>query len=256
MSMRSVQHRLTQPVRRSAVPVLSGSGRGLRVRFGESTLIRALKTVEGRVEKAILGELARGQVFYDIGANIGWYSLLAARVVGPDGHVLAFEPSLSNASLAQRNAAVNRFANVTVVCAGLTDEDGWITFLDKGNLQGRLDKDDFDAQAEWRAKRDQRVHGRTPVPVARLDSWLEQTGEPAPDVVKIDVEGAELGVLRGMTQTIQRSHPTLVIELHRTNVEVADFLDGVGYEHETIEFAVPTREAPPLAHVLARPARA
>jgi FkbM family methyltransferase len=254
MSMRSVQHRLTQPVRRSAVPVLSGSGRGLRVRFGESTLIRVLKTVEGRVEKAILGELGEGQVFYDIGANIGWYSLLAARVVGPAGRVVAFEPSLSNASLAQHNAAVNRFGNVTVVCAGLTDEDGWVTFLDKGNLQGRLDKDDFDAQAEWRAKRDQRVHGRSPVPVARLDSWLEQTGEPAPDVVKIDVEGAELGVLRGMSETIRRGGPTLVIELHRTNGEVADFLDAAGYEHATIEFAVPTREAPPLAHVLARPA--
>jgi FkbM family methyltransferase len=254
MRMRSVQHRLTQPVRRSAVPVLSGSGRGLRVRFGESTLIRALKTVEGRVETAILGELGEGQVFYDIGANIGWYSLLAARAVGPGGSVLAFEPSLSNASLTQHNAAVNRFSNVTVVCAGLTDKDGWVTFLDKGNLQGRLDKDDFDAQTEWRAKRDQRIQGRIPVPVAKLDSWLEQTRERPPDVVKIDVEGAEVGVLRGMSETIRRSRPTLVIELHRTNGEVADFLDGAGYEHATIEYAVPTREAPPLAHVLARPA--
>ena len=143
--------------------MLSGSGRGLRVRFGESTLIRAFKTVEGRVETAILGELGQGQV-YDIGANIGWYSLFAARVVGPGGRVLAFEPSLSNASLAEHNASVNGLSNVTVVCAGLTDEDGWLTFLDKGNLQGRLDKDDFEAQADWRAKRDQRVHGRTPVP--------------------------------------------------------------------------------------------
>jgi FkbM family methyltransferase len=252
--MRSVQHRLTQPVRRTAVPVLNGTGRGLRVQFGESTLARAFKTVEGRVETAIIGELADGKVFYDVGANIGWYSLLAARVVGPGGRVLAFEPSLSNASLAQHNASVNRFANVTVVCAALTDEDGWLTFLDKGNLQGRLDKDDFEAQAEFRAKRDQRVLGRSPVPVARLDSWLEQTGQPVPDVVKIEVEGAELGVLRGMARTIAASGPTLVIELHRTSQAVADFLDAAGYEHAPIEFAGPTREAPPLVHVLARPA--
>ena len=236
--------------------MLSGSGRGLRVRFGESTLIRAFKTVEGRVEKAILGELGPGRVFYDVGANIGWYSLLAARAVGPvrPGAGLRALADQRRSGRAQRRG--QRPRNVTVVCAGLTDEDGWLTFLDKGNLQGRLDKDDFDAQAQWRAKRDQRVHGRTPVPVAKLDTWLEQTGEPAPDVVKIDVEGAELGVLRGMSGTLARSGPTLVIELHRTNAEVADFLDSVGYEHATIEFAVPTREAPPLAHVLARPARA
>src|SRR5436305_5767221 len=131
MRIRSVQHRLTQPVRRTAVPVLSGTGRGLPVRFGESTLIRAFKTVEGRVETAIVAELAGGKVFYDIGANIGWYSLLAARAVGPEGRVLAFEPSLLNASLAQHNAAVNHFANVTVACAALTDHDGWLTFLDQ-----------------------------------------------------------------------------------------------------------------------------
>jgi FkbM family methyltransferase len=252
--LRSVQHRLTQPVRRSAVPVLAGTGRGLRVRFGESTLIRVARTVEGRIEDAILQELAPGTVFYDIGANIGWYSLLAARVVGPTGHVVAFEPSLSNATLAQGNAAANGFQNVTVVCAALTDEDGWMTFLDKGNLQGRIDKDDFEAQAEFRAKRDQRIQHRTPVPVARLDSWLEQTGEPPPGVVKIDVEGAEVGVLKGMAETLRRSGPTLIIELHRTREPVADFLDAAGYEHAPIEFDGPTRAAPPLAHLLARPA--
>lgn len=256
MRTRRFQRRLTAPVRGTAVPVLSGTGRGLRVRFGDSTLIRAVKTVEGRVETAILGELAPGRVFYDIGANIGWYSLLAARVVGPEGRVVAFEPSLENASLAARNAAVNRFANVTVVCAALTDEDGWMTFLDKGTLQGRLDKDDSASQAEFRARRDQRIRGRIPVPVARLDTWLAQTGEQPPDVVKLDVEGAELGVLRGMRATIEASSPTLVIELHRTNEVVADYLDAVGYEHTPIDADVPTREAPPLSHIIARPSRA
>lgn len=255
MRARSIQHRLTQPARRTAVPVLSGAGRGLRVRFGESSLIRAFRTLEGRVETAILSELEGGATFYDVGANIGWYSLLAARAVGPAGRVLAFEPSFANAALTQANAAVNRLANVTVMCAALTDTDGWLTFLDKGNLQGRLDKDDFDAQGEFRAQRNQRVLARVPVPVARLDSWLEQTGEPPPDVVKIDVEGAELGVLRGMVRTLESAGPTLVVEMHRTQREVADFLDGAGYEHAPIEYPDrPTRDTPPLTHVLARPA--
>lgn len=235
--------------------MLAGAGRGLRVRFGESSLIRIFRTLEGRVESAILSELGPGDVFYDVGANVGWFSLLAARAVGPGGRVLAFEPSFANAALVQENAAVNRLDNVTVVCAALTDADGWLTFLDKGNLQGRLDKDDFAAQAEFRAGRNLKIQARVPVPVARLDSWLEQTGEPPPGLVKIDVEGAELGVLRGMAETLRSAGPTLVIELHRTQREVADFLDEAGYEHTPIEHpGRATRDVPPLCHILARPA--
>ena len=131
---------------------------------------------------------------YDLGANIGWYSLLAARVVGPRGSVLAFEPSLENALLAQQNATVNGLDNITVVAAALTDRDGWVAFLQRGSLEGRLEKDDSDAQAERRARQRIRFEGRTLVPITSLDSWLAQTGEPPPSVVKIDVEGAEVGV--------------------------------------------------------------
>jgi FkbM family methyltransferase len=254
MRAREVQHRLTQPVRRAAVPVLRGNGRGLRVRFGESALTRAFAPVEQSVENAIIERLHVGDVFYDIGANIGWYSLLAARIVGPRGRVIAFEPSIDNAALVQHNAAVNHFANVTTVCAALTDEDRWMTFLDTGNLQGRLDKDDSHAHGERHAKAERKpVKRRIPVPVAKLDSWLAQTGQPAPTLVKIDVEGAEAGVLRGMQRTLAHARPTLVIELHGTREQVADELDAAGYQHAPIQANVPTREAPPLGHLLARP---
>jgi FkbM family methyltransferase len=256
MRLRTAQHRLTWPVRQTALPVLRGNGRGLRVRFDESALTRAVSTIEGHVEEAFLANLHPGEVVFDIGANIGWYSLLAARAVGPSGRVLAFEPSLANAALVQRNAASNHFANVSVIPAALTDQDGWMTFLDKGNLQGRLDKDDFDAQTQRRATRDQKVKGTSLVPVSRLDSWLEQTGQPAPGLVKMDVEGSEVGVLRGMTQTLKDSAPTLIIELHGTNAQVADLLDAAGYRHAPIEVGTTTREAPYWAHVLARPGSA
>jgi FkbM family methyltransferase len=248
---REIQHRLTRPVRRSAVPVLAGNGRGLRVRFGESALTRAFRPVEQLVENAVLKRLSAGEVFYDLGANIGWYSLLAARVVGPSGHVLAFEPSIENAALVELNAAVNGFANITAVCAAVTDEDGWMTFLDQGNLEGRLDKNDFAKQAERRAKGTRnRVQRSIPVPVLKLDTWIAQTGQPAPGVVKIDVEGAELGVLRGMAATLERDRPTLVIELHGTYDPVVEFLEQAGYSHESIQ------RMPPVGHLLAQPGAA
>jgi FkbM family methyltransferase len=256
MNLRRAQHQLTGPVRRMALPVLRGSGRGLRVRFDESALTRAVATLEADVESTFLANLHAGDVVYDVGANIGWYSLLAGRAVGPSGQVFAFEPSVHNAALVAQNAASNRLGNVSVIPAALTDRDGWMTFLDKGSLQGRLDKDDFDLQAQRRAQRDQKVQGRSLVPVSSLDSWLAQTDQRPPSLVKIDVEGAEVGVLRGMEQTLEDSGPTLIIELHSTNAQVADVLDAVGYRHAPIEVPEPTREAPYWAHVLARPSSA
>ncbi|HMD56068.1 MAG TPA: FkbM family methyltransferase [Solirubrobacteraceae bacterium] len=84
-------------------------------------------------------------------------------------------------------------------------------------------------------------------------SWLARTGRPSPTIVKIDVEGAEVGVPHGMEETVRRAGPTLIVELYGTREEVADQLDSFGYEHRPIERDVPTREAPWWAHILARP---
>lgn len=248
--VRALQHRLTRPARRTALPVLRGPGRGLRVKAGES-ILRVSGRGEAAVEEALLGLLRPGDVVYDVGANVGWYSLLAARAVGPAGSVVAFEPSLENALLAQQNAAVNGFENVTVVPAALTDHDGWMTFLTRGSLEGRLD-----LQEGPGADRGDERHGSGQellVPVASLDSWLSLVDRPAPTLVKIDVEGAEVGVLRGMRRTLAEARPTIIVELHGTREAVLDELDAAGYEHAPIERDVPSREAPWWAHILARP---
>jgi FkbM family methyltransferase len=250
--VRTIQKQLTRPARRAALPILGGAGRGLRVRFGDSALTRAISRVEPQVEDTLLSLLSPGDVFYDIGANVGWYSLLAARAVGSTGRVVAFEPSVSNAALLQENVAANRLTNVTTIAAAVTDQSGWATFLYGGSLEGRLSKDDCEAQAQRRAAR------KTPkrswvVPILALDSWLAETAQPPPSVLKIDVEGAEVGVLRGMTQTLHTAKPALIIELHNTRTEVADMLDSVGYKHAPIESDASTREGPWWAHVLAQP---
>jgi FkbM family methyltransferase len=248
--VRALQHRLTQPARRTALPVLRGPGRGLRIKAGES-IIRVSGRGELAVEAALLGILRPGDVVYDIGANIGWYSVLAARAVGPSGSVVAFEPSLENALLAQQNAAVNGLENVTVVPAALTDHDGWMTLITQGSLEGRLELQD--GSVGQGGETGSAEVNRMLVPVASLDTWLQLTGQPAPTLVKIDVEGAEASVLRGMRRTLQEARPTIIVELHGTREAVADELDAAGYEHRPIEREVPTREAPWWVHLLARP---
>lgn len=254
--VRAIQHALTRPLRHTAVPVLAGNGRGLRVTVGDS-VIRVATRGERRIEDALLGLLDPGDVFYDVGANIGWYSLLAARRVGPDGRVLAFEPNVENAFYAHRNAETNSFDHMTVLPTAVTDIDGWLTFLLKGSCESRLDKDDTQTQSERRAthKREPFLKGRTTVPAVTLDTFVQQTSLPPPTVVKIDVEGAEVGVLRGMRGVLREVKPSVLIELHATGAEVADALDEVGYQHSAIETRSPTREAPYWAHILALPKR-
>jgi FkbM family methyltransferase len=235
------------------LPVLSGSGRGLRFRFGESNLSRAVRPAEVLVENELLAALAPGAVLYDIGANIGWYTVLAARHVGAAGQVIAFEPGLENAALVTGNASINRLSNVTVVPAAVSDQDGWATFLEKGSLQGRLDKDDDEEQAKRHAERKHRFHRAKAVPVLALDTWIADTGQAPPSVIKIDIEGGEIGALRGMKETLAAGGPTLIIELHATRDAVLDLLDSFGYEHRAIDSDGPTREAHWNAHVLARP---
>lgn len=250
--LRVALHRLVDPVRQIPLPVLKGHGRGLRVRVGDAP-VRVFSRGEPVVEEMFLSLLREGDVVCDIGANIGWYGLLAARKVGPRGKVFAFEPALLNAALAEKNARQNRLSNLIVVPEAITDQDGWLTFLDRGSLMSRLDKDDSAAQAERRARQGGRVKGETVVRVTTLDHWLVAADQPAPNVVKIDVEGAEAGVLRGMRQTLTVAKPQLIVELHGTRQEVVEVLESVGYEHAFIGHAGDVRGTPSQRHLIARP---
>lgn len=235
-SARIVIRIASRPLRRLPLPVLSGHGKGLRLRAGPSTLLRVVSSLETEVEAAFLACLRSDATVYDIGANVGWFSLLAARRVGPGGRVIAFEPSVENAAVLQANASSNDFSNITAIPAAVADRDGWARFAAASSLQGHLDP-----------------QGGELIPVIAVDSWLKTTNQPPPDVIKIDVEGAEAAVLLGMTQTLRGSRPTLIIELHGTANEVADILDSAGYRYSLIDAAGEVREAPSWAHVIGRP---
>jgi FkbM family methyltransferase len=198
--------------------------------------MRVVSSLETEVEAAFFACLQLDATVYDIGANVGWFSLLAARSVGAGGRVIAFEPSIENAAVLQANARSNGFSNITAIPAGVADRDGWDGFSAASSLQGHLDPS-----------------GSELVPLIAVDSWLTTTGERPPEVVKIDVEGAEAAVLRGMTPTLRSSRPTLIIELHNTANEVANILDSVGYRHSLIDAPGEVRGAPWWAHVIGRP---
>lgn len=152
-----------------------------------------------------------GDVVVDAGAHIGTYSLLAARLAGPTGRVLAFEPDAGNRALLQRNAGENRASTVTISACGLWSEDAELALVaspDAGNsgMPSLVRPGD----------------GPT-VRCLALDGAVD-----ACDVMKVDVEGAELQLLRGAHRVLRDQQPSIVIELG--DDRPLPLLRGLGYD--------------------------
>lgn len=230
------------------LPISGGPGRGLLVSPATLPLTHiqaygiARGTVEPEVQEALRRTVAPGATVYDIGANIGFFTLLSARLTGPGGRVVAFEPSPPAIPGLRANVALNALDHVDVVERAVAAEPGRAELLQVG-------------QHSWSHLADRGWHPETTavveVDVTTVDAEVA-AGRPAPDVVKIDVEGSEIAVLDGMRDTLAHARPALVIELHSTNREVMDLLDAAGYVADNLEGPQPIREAGPV-HLLARP---
>ena len=195
--------------------------------------------VEVPVQEAFRRHVGPGTVVWDVGANVGYFSLLAARL---GGHVHAFEPVPESAARLRGNVAANGLEDrVEVHEAAVGATAGRQPFL-------------VVRDASWSHLADRGRHKATreerDVEVVRLDDL----DLPPPDLVKIDVEGSEVAVLDGAARVLREHRPVLVVELHETNDEVCDRLEAAGYALENLDGPVPPREAGPI-HVLARQAR-
>jgi FkbM family methyltransferase len=145
--------------------------------------------------------LQEGQVFVDIGANIGFYSLFAAKRVGPKGYVYSFEPDPMTYESLDRSLRRNGFDWARCINAALSDHEGTMPFytVSDGSAHSLV------PEVKRRAKR---YSGQVPVRVTRLDD-LDREGlfdVPTIDLIKIDVEGEEPRTVTGMLKTLERFH--------------------------------------------------
>jgi FkbM family methyltransferase len=154
-----------------------------------------------------LGQILKpGMTVLDVGANEGLYTLFSASRVGPAGRVVAFEPSSRERRKLQHNVTRNRLANVTVVPSAVGSSEGTAALqiasgVHSGhNTLGALVYDDAPAV------------GVEHVPVERLDAVIDRLGVARVDVIKIDVEGAEMHVLEGARGTLASQRPILMVE--------------------------------------------
>jgi FkbM family methyltransferase len=193
---------------RQWVQVARGPARGiwlhLNPRVGAAL---ARGAIEPEVQQALLEHLPAGGVFWDVGANLGFFTLLAARRVGPSGRVVAFEPDPDNAALLRAHVARNGFdALVEVIEAAAWSEPGTVAFR-RNRLEESLDRGSGCVVGAAMAAAEV-----VAVQAISLDACLGRGR--LPDVIKCDVEGAEARVLAGARRLLAVQRPVLIIEWH------------------------------------------
>jgi FkbM family methyltransferase len=224
--------------------IQTGEGRGLKFNAGGANAGYLLGTSEPSMQAAMAALIRPKMTVFDIGANVGFFSMIAARLVGPKGRVVSFEPLPINSNQCEYNAALNAFEHVLVRTEALGNENGSANFFTSDTpTLGRFEK--FGSPDE--------SHARTIVPVRRLDSVLQEKNLPKPSFIKMDVEGAEVDVLEGASQTLAENRPLLLVELHGTNEPVAVALEKQDYVIRVLGSTKDIRAARWNAHVIATP---
>ena len=164
------------------------------------------RRAEGRFEPEKVAALQRllkpGMTFVDVGSNKGDFSLIAARVMNDDGRVLAFEPMPENCHWIRKSIELNGYRSIRLFELALSDEEGR-ALLYLGKWSG------------WHSLLPKEGRETIEVPTRTLDAVLAESGDAQVDVLKIDVEGAELPVLRGAERTLADARlSAILIDVH------------------------------------------
>ena len=164
--------------------------------------------------KIIRDNIKEGHIVIDVGANIGYYTLIFAQLAGTTGKVFAFEPEPKNFELLQKNVKVNDYSNTINENYAVSDSNGNVSlFLAKNGIVGhRISNFDINLNSILVKK-------------ITLDDYFTKLNLiDKINFVKIDVEGFEFGVLKGMTRIIEKSkNLKLFLEFNRVGIEAAGF---------------------------------
>lgn len=186
--------------------ILFGPSRGLKYKVN---LISGRQAIYGNYEKhtqkALVSLVKKDMIVYDIGANVGLFTLLLSKLVGKFGHVYSFEPVPLIADQIRINTKLNNLDNVTVITKAVSDSAG-LTWFDQAR-----------SYSEGHIVDNKYVNKSNLIQVScvSLDHFVFSEKNPPPEIMKIDVEGGESRVLNGSYRLIEKYRPIIVCELHK-----------------------------------------
>jgi len=170
--------------------------------------------------EAFLKNFTRGSIFFDIGSHIGYYSSIAASVNDGIGNVYAFEPRPMNIKFFRKHIKINNFQNVSLFETAVGESDGYVMFDAKhGSATGFVSS-----------------YGNIRVRQVSIGRMVEEGELPLPDFIKIDVEGGEIEVFKGLEQVISSARPKILVATHKPECRkfVEDYLRKKNYRFEIL----------------------
>ena len=205
-----------------------GEGGGATVYFN---MVERLQT------QSFVEIIKPGDIIFDVGANVGYYTALGSKLTGAQGKVYSFEPLARNISYLYRHVKINKLNNVTIIPSACSDSLSILSFIESSNTaMGRLESSEISNTSETKS---------TIIPTVTLDAIADKIGR-FPNVLKIDVEGAEVAVLKGAEKIISVAKPAIFLSVHSDQLRTTclNYLRTFGYEftplqedaHNSMEF--------------------
>ena len=219
--------------------------KGFKIYFDPSGIWQK-QMLNGTYDAFLFRELEKinleGKTILDIGAHIGYHSFYFSKIVGPQGHVYAFEPHPKNIERFKMIVGANPDiqSHLNLIEAALSDNSGTVEFNLNEDVESGRSSGSFLETADtlWgKSAYIQRGFIKTAVKTLRLDDWFDSSRQKTkPDIIKIDVEGAEYSVLLGAKQILEKYHPLLLIEIHspQNMLDVPLLLTTLGYKMRII----------------------
>ena len=166
-----------------------------------------------RYEADLVQRLLTGDdVFWDVGANVGYFTLVAATALDNRGQIVAFEPGKNAYERLTENLALNPYQNIQTFPVAVSDREGEAVLHLAGDIADSSASLYPTAQAQA---------GQEVCRTVALDHWLESEGLRPPDLIKLDAEGAELAVLQGAQKLIHDSPPLWLMEMEEKTLQAA-----------------------------------
>ena len=224
------------PEGKTTVVIASGYLEGIRISLDlKSEKDLWLGTYEPELQQAIIEYVNPGMTAYDVGANIGYMSLLLSKTVGETGYVYSFEAFPENIDRLRKNLRLNNFtSNVEVIPKVVVDTEREVKFLvgpsgGMGKVEGSAGRDNV------------KYGGVISVSGISLDEFVFEFGNQVPDVLKMDIEGGEVLALPGMKRVIAQAKPVILLELHGPEAASAawELLRNVGYHIQQMKAGNP-----------------
>ena len=221
------------------LPTLTGPAKGLRFKLDLVDRIESaylLGTYDLTITQRLQSIVRQGWVVWDCGVYLGYYTSLFARLVGPGGKVIGIEPDMRNLTRARDNALGNGFRNVEFVNAAIGGVDAEIDFILSDNTNSHIPGVYVGSSAESYSrieKKDAYIRVRC----MTLDGAYREGKIPAPDLIKIDIEGAEKEAIQHVQVLAREKKPLIVLELHNPECDAAawDFSQATGYSLESLD---------------------